>query len=242
MKTPKVSFVIAAHNAEAYLAECLNSLINQSLKSIEIRVIANGCTDATERLIMHYIGADPRVYLHKWSEGDRSAARNIGIFNAKAPIVAILDSDDVADRERAQKTLDFFQKNDPSKFVFHSSAAVITPFGEEVGQIVASPVTLEEALKRGENGIVHSSMAYSREVGLDHQYDSRCGKLGVEDWHQQLRMMKTGLKFEHSPAMLVAWRKHPSNTTNTRKQEEVVVLKKEMLANLGLKTPDVVNA
>ena len=61
MKTPKVSIVVPIYNVEKYLRQCLDSVINQTLKDIEVICVNDGSTDGSLRIIQEYMQMDPRV-------------------------------------------------------------------------------------------------------------------------------------------------------------------------------------
>ncbi|MGL4563617.1 MAG: glycosyltransferase family 2 protein [Brevinema sp.] len=92
---PKLSIVIPVYNVEKYLRECLDSIVHQTLKDIEI-IIVNDCSpDHSEEIIFEFIKKDPRiVYIkHEINKG-LSGARNTGIENATGEWIAFIDSDD----------------------------------------------------------------------------------------------------------------------------------------------------
>lgn len=92
---PKISVIIPCYNTEKYLRECLDSVINQTLKDIEIICINDGSTDNSGKILDEYAKKDNRIkVIHKENEG-AGVARNVGISLAKGEYLSILDSDDV---------------------------------------------------------------------------------------------------------------------------------------------------
>ena len=80
---PKVSVIIPVYNVEKYLRECLDSIVTQTLRDIEIICINDGSTDNSLEILKKYAQKDNRIVLiNKENEGV-SASRNIGIENAK---------------------------------------------------------------------------------------------------------------------------------------------------------------
>ena len=92
---PKVSIIVPVYNVEQYLEKCFNSLINQTLKDIEIIIVNDGSTDHSKDIIDKYLEKYPNVikYLYK-ENGGLSSARNYGMPYAKGEYIAFLDSDD----------------------------------------------------------------------------------------------------------------------------------------------------
>ena len=96
---PLLSIIIPAFNIEQYISRCLDSLINQSYKNIEIIVVNDGSTDSTGDIIDSYVKKDNRIkVIHKKNEGV-SIARNTGIHLAKGDYIGFVDGDDTVDDE-----------------------------------------------------------------------------------------------------------------------------------------------
>jgi len=94
MTSPKVSIIVPIYNVEKYLDRCLQSLINQTLKDIEIILIDDGSPDMCPLLCDNYLYLDPRIkVIHKKNEG-LGFARNSGIEIATGEYLAFVDSDD----------------------------------------------------------------------------------------------------------------------------------------------------
>lgn len=91
---PSVSIIIPVYNVEAYLKECLDSLIASSFTDWEAVCIDDGSTDAGGAILDEYSKKDPRFHAVHCSNGGVSQARNIGIELAKAPYLMMLDPDD----------------------------------------------------------------------------------------------------------------------------------------------------
>ena len=95
MNQPKVSVIIPVYNTEKYLRECLDSVVNQTLKDIEIICVDDGSTDASRAILEAYQREDPRVtVLHQPNRGP-SAARNSGMEFAQGMFISFVDSDDL---------------------------------------------------------------------------------------------------------------------------------------------------
>jgi len=98
---PKVSLIVPVYNTEIYLKKCINSLINQSLKDIEIIIINDGSTDNSDKIIKEY--NDKRImYISKKNEGI-GKTRNLGIDKSKGEYIAFVDSDDYLDSHFCKK-------------------------------------------------------------------------------------------------------------------------------------------
>lgn len=91
---PLVSIIIPVYNVEKYLDKCLNSLINQTLKNIEIICVDDGSKDNSLNILKNYALKDDRVVILQQSNLHAGIARNNGLKIAKANYIIFLDSDD----------------------------------------------------------------------------------------------------------------------------------------------------
>lgn len=96
---PKVSVIVPVYNVEPYLRQCLDSIVSQTLKDIEIILIDDGSTDGSGEICDEYKREDHRIrVIHKVNEG-LSAARNDGIDASTAPYIMFVDGDDWVEPE-----------------------------------------------------------------------------------------------------------------------------------------------
>ena len=91
---PKVSIVIPVYNNEKYISECLDSVIGQTFKDLEIICINNGSTDGTLDILKSYASKDDRIKIISHNNADVGPARNEGLAAAKGQYVYMMDSDD----------------------------------------------------------------------------------------------------------------------------------------------------
>lgn len=96
-----ISIIIPAYNAEKYIKKCLDSLIKQTKKEIEIIVINDGSKDNTEELIKSY--TDSRIKYYKNTNHGIGYSRNYGIEKAKGKYIMFLDSDDYVEKDICEK-------------------------------------------------------------------------------------------------------------------------------------------
>lgn len=88
---PKVSVIIPSYNCECYIAQTINSVLNQSFKEIEIIVVDDGSSDRTREIVALF---GPPVRLIAQANAGRCAARNRGIREASGEYICLLDHDD----------------------------------------------------------------------------------------------------------------------------------------------------
>lgn len=89
-----VSVIVPIYNVELYLNKCINSIINQTYKNLEIILVDDGSTDTSGYIAENYASIDDRIFvIHKKNEG-LSVARNYGLDFATGDWIAFVDSDD----------------------------------------------------------------------------------------------------------------------------------------------------
>ena len=103
MNYPKVSIIVPVYNVEKYLSKCLNSLINQTLREIEILCVDDGSTDNSSKILENFVQKDCRVKVFSQKNNGQSVAWNVAIEHASGEYLGFVDSDDWVD-------LDYFEK------------------------------------------------------------------------------------------------------------------------------------
>lgn len=98
----KVSVIVPIYNAEKYLKKCLDSIVNQTLKDIEIILINDGSTDGSADICKTYLSDNRVSYYYKENEG-LAAARDDGMQKAKGEYIGFVDSDDWIEPDMYEK-------------------------------------------------------------------------------------------------------------------------------------------
>lgn len=90
-----ISVVIPIYNVEDYLNDCLESVVNQSYKNLEIILVNDGSTDNSYRIIERFKNKDSRIKVINKSNGGLSDARNVGMKKSSGELIYFFDSDDI---------------------------------------------------------------------------------------------------------------------------------------------------
>lgn len=93
-QTPKVSIIVPVYNAEKYLHRCIDSIVNQTLKDIEIILVDDGSTDRSFQICQEYASRDYRIHLLQQENRGPSEARENGLQHATGEYIWFIDSDD----------------------------------------------------------------------------------------------------------------------------------------------------
>lgn len=113
---PLVSIIVPAYNAESFIAECLESIIGQSYKNIEIIVIDDGSKDRTAEIINNY--SKHVRYFYQNPTGTPAIPRNVGISNSRGEYLCFFDSDDIMSPDYILKQVDFLGRHPTVGMVF----------------------------------------------------------------------------------------------------------------------------
>lgn len=104
MSKIKVSVIVPVFNVEEYLSTSLDSILNQTLKDIEIICINDGSTDASLDILENYAKKDARIKIISKKNEGQGIARNIGLDNAQGEFIAFVDSDDFIKEDMLEKS------------------------------------------------------------------------------------------------------------------------------------------
>ena len=94
-----LTVIIPAYNAEKYLPQCLDSVIGQTLKDIEVICVDDGSTDGSGKILDEFAARDRRLKVIHQENAGVSAARNRGIKAARGRYLTFVDADDRIDRQ-----------------------------------------------------------------------------------------------------------------------------------------------
>lgn len=129
MKQPQITAIICTHNRESYLGIAIDSLLSQTCENYEIIVVDNASRDGTRKVVEARL-EDPRLkYVYEPQLG-LSVARNRGLQEAKAPLLAYLDDDAVATRDWLIKITQAYAAN-PQLAIAGGKVTLIWPTGRK---------------------------------------------------------------------------------------------------------------
>lgn len=110
MNNSKVSIIIPIYNTQKYLNVCLNSVVRQTYKNLEIILIDDGSTDNSGKIADQFAKKDHRIKVFHQKNAGQSAARNVGLKKASGDFIAFIDSDDQFDRNFIQELMSPYSK------------------------------------------------------------------------------------------------------------------------------------
>ncbi|MES2862946.1 MAG: glycosyltransferase family 2 protein [Bacteroidota bacterium] len=108
--SPEISVIMPAYNAEKYIAESIESVLNQTFKDFELLILDDASSDKTKEIVLSYAQKDNRiVYVEKQSNHGPATLRNEGISLAKGTFIALNDADDLSETTRFEKQISVFK-------------------------------------------------------------------------------------------------------------------------------------
>ncbi len=102
-KKPKVSVIIPVYNSEKYLAQCLDSVVSQTLKEIQIICVDDGSSDSSLSILNEYARSDERIIIVSKEHKNAGEARNAGLEFAEGEYLSFLDSDDFFESDMLER-------------------------------------------------------------------------------------------------------------------------------------------
>lgn len=112
-----VSIIIPVYNVQDYLAECLDSIMEQTYQNIEILLINDGSTDASGKICDEYQKKDSRIKVFHRKNSGVSATRNYGIEQSKGEWLFFVDSDDWIDKRTIEFVMNHVRSKDDICFI-----------------------------------------------------------------------------------------------------------------------------
>ncbi|PXV62510.1 glycosyl transferase family 2 [Dysgonomonas alginatilytica] len=215
----KLSVIMPVFNAERYLREAIDSIINQSYTDWELIIINDGSIDCSENIIKSYTDTRLRYYKNEQNIG-LIQTLNKGIDLCKGAYIARMDADDIAEKDRFGIQIAFLENN-KEYALCGSDAKVIDENNIETGKILN--LQSNEYLQINllfSVPFIHPTILIRSEVLKDNYFDTEYKH--AEDYELWCRIANSH-KVANIGNFLLRYRWHSSNVsvTNSEKQEEI---------------------
>jgi glycosyltransferase involved in cell wall biosynthesis len=162
-KAPIVSVILPVYNAELYLREAIDSILNQTFRDFELIIINDGSTDGSKAIIESY--GDERIIFADQENAGLAASLNKGISMARGKYIARQDNDDVSLHTRLHEQVKYLEDH-PAVSLLGSHALIIDENGRSTGRLLQPPTASYQVkfyLLFG-NPFAHSSVLLRRSV------------------------------------------------------------------------------
>lgn len=210
IKQPIISVIMSSYNSEKYIGKAIESILSQTYKNFELIIIDDCSKDQTVEIIKDYCASDSRIKLITSKNNCGSAeARNKGIKISKGNYIAIMDSDDVATKDRLKIQLEFL-KNNPDIFLLAGSWNYI----DENGKILYSKVNNFSPEKIGKE-LPYKSMIHNPTVMFRNNHSTyyRAKFKYAQDRDLWLRLLSDGKCMRVIPDILLNYRVNPDSVS-----------------------------
>ena len=138
MNNPKVSIIIPVYNTEKYLEQCLESIINQTYKNIEIICVDDGSTDDSSAILHNFQQKDSRIKVYTQKNNGTGVCRNKGIMYSTGEYIMFVDSDDWLNLSAIEKVVDIFVSTGVKVIQFNFLRYIEAPGAYLQGKSIAS--------------------------------------------------------------------------------------------------------
>lgn len=218
---PAVSVLIAVHNGLPYLESAVRSIMEQTLRDIEIVIVDDASTDATPEVLARLAAEDPRIRIETLSRNLRlPGALNRGLDLVRAPYVARMDADDISLPRRLEIQKDYL---DHHPHVVLIGAGIEQIDGE--GTRIRTSLRARDAhacrwLARFHMPLMHPTFMFRRVApdGTPYRYDPAWTV--SEDYDFAARALETG-DVVSLPDILLRYRVHGGSITGTKWHEQL---------------------
>lgn len=208
--TPKVSVIIPVYNCELYIAQAIESVLNQTYTDYEIIVINDGSTDNTYQVLQPYM---KKIRYFSQENKGLSATRNQGIKMAKGKLISLLDADDLFLYYKLQEQVAIFEA-EPSIGLVQSGWRVVNEKGEKIEDVKPwhkSPeldlVTWLKWKATNPSGMMFRKEWLERVNGFNEDLRR------LEDFDIVIRLALAGCQATWFPKVAVCYRQHRGNMT-----------------------------
>jgi len=213
---PTVSVLMPAYNAERYVAEAVESILNQTFRDFEFLIVDDGSTDRTKSILETYALDDERIRLTSRPNTGLVVALNEMLDKAQAPYIARMDADDIALPNRIERQVAYMRSH-PDCAVVSGRALVIDPDGDPLCEWFSEQIH-EEIDRAHINSLQGSCLCHpaamirAESVRMVGGY--RRDAWPAEDLDLWLRLAEIG-RLAILPDLVLKYRNYPSSISNS---------------------------
>jgi glycosyltransferase involved in cell wall biosynthesis len=213
-----VSVIIPAFNADRYLAECLDSILCQSYKNLEIIITDDGSTDNTNKILDTYSHKDPRIKVIYQTNKGPAGARNNSLLHSSGEYIIFFDADDIMLPKKIIQQVEWLEKNKEYDFLFSDFIFFIDKTKKYYRHRKFLPVEENQYSDIVSRGGINPSVVCMRrkaydEVGL---FNEAQDIIGVEDLEYFLRVAKSNILIGSQVDFLTLYRFGHSNLSSKK--------------------------
>lgn len=229
-KAPKISVVMPAYNADRFISETIQSILDQSFNDFELIIIDDGSIDNTGRIIKSF--EDQRIrYIKNPQNIGLAASLNIGIKEARGLYIARMDADDISTNDRLEKQASFLDHN-PFVGIVGSSILEIDSKNRPI-RILKKPKShiLIKWSSLFSTPMYHPTIMARSDILKSHHYDEHLSN--SEDYELWSRLLfSTDIHFANFSEPLLNYRIYPESFTQTLNLDKRVLSAHNTIRNI----------
>ena len=226
-----VSVVISVYNGERFIAEAIESILQQTFCDFELIIIDDGSTDRTVELLRQFQASDKRIVIISPGKVGFVSALNIGVEHAQGKYIARMDADDIALRDRLAKQVDFLERT-PEVGICGSAVFFLDGNRERLATFPVYHRQIHSNLLFY-CCLAHPSVMLRRDVFLVVRYRSEFG--GACDFDLWASAAWAGIRLHNLREPLIKFRMHhQSMTQSTPLRAFCQEIRQWQLAKLGI--------
>lgn len=215
---PKISIIIPTYNREDYIADTIQSVLEQTYKDFEVIVVDDGSTDNTKSKLEKF---GSKIKLIEQKNSERAIARNNGVKQSSGEYIAFVDSDDIWVKNKLEKQIEILENN-KDIILTYSSCLRINQNG--------SKIKPAERQKQGYSGLLFEKLLIRnfitsptpllRRKNFEQIEGFKSKYIPYEDWEFWIRLSTLG-KFLFIPTPLAYYRIHKEQSVKLVQAEKI---------------------
>jgi len=210
-----VSIIMPAYNAEKYIREAIDSVINQTYTNWELIIVNDGSIDLTSELIKEITISNPKISYYYQQNGRQGKARNLGIQKSKGVFLAFLDADDIWTNDKLAIELDAINKQKNIDLIFSQGYNLSNNKVTECNLLVKEIWDIDDFEKfLHHNQIPILSVLVKKDaVSFVNNFSEQIEIQNAEDYHLWLKLILHNFQFKSISNRLFYYRIHETQAT-----------------------------
>jgi glycosyltransferase involved in cell wall biosynthesis len=222
MKNPLISVILPVYNAEKYLKQSIDSIINQTYKDFELIIINDGSNDKSEDIILTY--KDKRiVYIKNFKNVKINKALNQGIEVSKGKYISRMDADDIAVHNMFEKQIEIFNLKDEVDIV-NIQSFLMTHNGvyyKKSNTNIRVCSGVHKHIVFLQNLICHPGIMIKSKLIKQYMYNENENEVPFQDVDLWYRLFKDNANCYTTKEQLLFYRNTPTSITNTKRKGRI---------------------
>ena len=249
MKSDLISIIVPVYNSELYINRCLDSLLKQTYKNIEIVIVDDGSKDNSLQLIKDYANKDSRIKVYTQSNQGPSVARNTGLDNSTGKYIMFVDADDFIDKNMVANMVEVI-KDDKNTLVLCDNSEIWANEIEErklfdTDKNCIKKVDVIKSIASGKAGLVCGKL-FNKNIIKEHNIKFDKEIKMCEDQIFFLNISRYCDDFIYIPKSLYFYDRRNENSITIKYKEKVIDnqiyvinIIKEILKTLDIESDDI---